>query len=218
MSESIEISEEQKENIPILIENEDEILSMSSEIESVFEDYRESDMTDISENNVQYALRQALLTIYPEDEADEIAIALIEHIVNQDENIVKYLKSETEVGEDFIQFLVRTTSKNAYLVRSLRLRANQGEKYWSSIDSDVVLRSGGDQIGLRHRIIRQFKEDFEIDASLYSNLRLIRYLLSQQERALEEFNETGDLSEEEVEKFVETVNQFVSKYNDLTDD
>ena len=134
-------------------------------------------------DDISRAMELVLYQELSEQERQDVSSAIINYLAGVGTENIELLREE-EVSEDLQSFLTDMGIEHGPKLSQLGNRDRQGNNFWSSVETDLVVRPTNDEPGFAHRIIIGYEDEVQIDTDIDSNLRLARYLIRQQARAI----------------------------------
>lgn len=184
MSEENSIDDVQLDIIGTLSKHQDVILDNKDLIESAFKQNTYESELLMDSSDIAFGVMMALSASTEDDDSLEIAYALLNFISTSDVDYIRKLRQEN-VKQELVDFVTNLSLNYQLEVGRVASIETQGANFWSSISSDLVIRSPNDVAGFNHKITIAHDREVEIDTSIGSNLGLVRYLIGQQIRAME---------------------------------
>ena len=109
-----------------------------------------------------------------DEEFQEAMIAYIQMIMIQDERAADRLL-EHDASPEYIRFVLNSIIDYGGDMQRLNFRSTQGDRWWSFVDLDRIIKDDG--IKHHHKITIDKKEKVEIHSTPHSDWTLIRHLL-----------------------------------------
>ncbi|WP_394741019.1 hypothetical protein [Natronococcus roseus] len=215
MSESQDGSFEESVS-SVLLEHSEKILENREHIELTLHE---------NINNVERVIDQdLLLTVlsrsigkFEQEEPEKIARALVLGIVKWNSSLRDNIDT-SNFSDEFINFMFEMNVLYEGELDRIGRRPFEGRRFYSSIDTDLVIRKGN-TVGFSHQLEIDYSEEIEIHTDIESEFRLINHLLKNQKRALQELDEKAlqNWSSSHLEVVQNTLNDLIDEHNELVE-
>jgi len=165
-------------------------------------------------NSLIISIRYPLsLTINDGDTRENLAYDIANSLLRWDEVHTEKFK-EISDNKDIVRFFIQMASRFQVIIRSIMLITRQGERFWQSIETEIVQRDSG-VIGLNHMLeLGLDRDEVKITTGPTSNLELASYFIGQQARLVEHYEEAAEHIDEqavnELSKNIESLNQEIN--------
>lgn len=175
-----------------LDEYREEILNSEAAIRTALEENLNHGHGSGDQSDLLFALKLALKSGgLDENKSENIALTILNSILFYDGRLIEEIQ-KNELEDDILILLQELGTKYQVKVNRLQLKENQGSDFWSSIESDIIIRGPHDSKGIDYRITKDFNEEVKISTNVRSSLRLIDQLLYYHLRAMESLSTEGE--------------------------
>lgn len=181
-----EVESTLRQELQVLIENEEIILSRSELIDESLAENLNNAAFEPSPRDLLYGIT----TILPPDSNNkqEISSALLNFLTEGSYESLEIL-SEQDVSDDLMEFLQTLIIRYSEEAKLPQYRAVHGKDYWWRTDADLVIRDNYDNLGINYRFITSHTDVKKLSVDLNANLRLINTLVNNHRRAINQFDE-----------------------------
>lgn len=185
-------SDIESDPLEIISSNEEVILKNQDIIDTAIEENTENATRMLNPEDLIFGVQVAVSPYIDDDDAHELGHAILHVVTNYNPESSEKLR-KLDVSDGLIDFFKEISMKYAEESSIPLYRATQGENYYTSVDTDLVLRGFSSRPGIDYNFTIRHSEEFKLTVSLNSNLNLIGLLIYEHSRALEEFG--GDAIE-----------------------
>lgn len=195
-----DVENTRKERAQLLVEFQDQILAVEDELDIAFEEYREHFHRVPDQDLVISAVESVLAGSIDEERIEDVVYPVLNFILNHGVEEVQTLRAQ-DPRQEFLNFMSRLGVKYQAFVYDIRNRWLQGPHSWRDMETSFVRRENN-QPGIDYKIYVGDQDEVDLSVSLRSNLQLVRYLLNQENRAIEHFPEEAEerIHSEEIER------------------